>query len=662
MSLFATTTARLSIALLFSAVLASGCSSSSTSLTPDETTAPNADDSDAVVVGNSANVTVNVTSNENVVEPTTTVPSEPTATEVSLEPVVASLQLMPQKIFRLSWQPSAGAEFYRVLENPDGVSGFAQVSADLDETTTTFDHTVALYKRVNASYIVQACNASTCVGSDEQRVSGSLSPSIGYVKASNTDSFDFFGDAISLSADGNTLAIGAFGEASDANGVNADQNSNAAQNAGAVYVFERNNNLDNTSGPWRQQAYLKASNSSASDSFGSVVSLSADGNTLAVGAYSEDSTSTNINGDQNNNSAQNSGAVYVFNREAENWQQEAYLKANNSATGYHFGVAVSLSADGNTLAVGASREDSASTGIDSIRSESPAAGAGAAYVFIRTATRWQQQTYIKASNTNGGDLFGLDLSLSADGNTLAIGALAEASAATGVDGDQNDNSTGFAGAVYVFVRSVSTDGLSELWQQQAYVKPSNTQAEDFFGSRISLSADGNTLAVGASREASITTGIDGDQTNNSAERAGAVYVFIRSNGVWQQQAYVKASNTDRIDGFSSVSLSADGNTLAVGAAGEGSAASGINGDQQDNSAPTSGAVYIFIRSQGIWQQVAYLKSSNSDAGDAFGQTVSLSADGDTLAVGALFESSVATGLNGEQIENSLQSSGAVYLY
>ena len=111
---------------------------------------------------------------------------------------------------------------------------------------------------------------------------------------------------------------------------------------------------------------------------------------------------------------------------------------------------------------------------------------------------------------------------------------------------------------------------------------------------VSLSADGNTLAVGTNREDSAATGINGNQNDDSVEQAGAVYVFTRSAGLWQQQAYIKASNNGFEDGFAgAVSLSADGNTLAVGAIDEDSSATGINGDQNNNSTPSSGAVYLY---------------------------------------------------------------------
>ena len=103
----------------------------------------------------------------------------------------------------------------------------------------------------------------------------------------------------------------------------------------------------------------------------------------------------------------------------------------------------------------------------------------------------------------------------------------------------------------------------------------------------------------ADRENSNAKGIDGHQENNKAQYSGAVYVFTRDKkGEWKQQAYLKASNTGREDFFGkSLSLSGDGNTLAVGADGEASNAQGIDGDQENNEAQYSGAVYIYKLSE-----------------------------------------------------------------
>jgi hypothetical protein len=136
----------------------------------------------------------------------------------------------------------------------------------------------------------------------------------------------------------------------------------------------------------------------------------------------------------------------------------------------------------------------------------------------------------------------------------------------------------------VFVRNGVT------WMQQAYLKASNTGAGDGFGDSVAL--HGDTLAVGAPGEASAATGINGNQADNSASSAGAVYVFVRNGATWMQQAYLKASNT-RAGSLVGLSVALYGDTLAVGANGESSAATEVNGNQQDNTADSAGAVYVF---------------------------------------------------------------------
>ncbi|MEK6642277.1 MAG: FG-GAP repeat protein, partial [Planctomycetota bacterium] len=193
--------------------------------------------------------------------------------------------------------------------------------------------------------------------------------------------------------------------------------------------------------------------------------------------------------------------------------------------------------------------------------------------------------------------------------------------------------------------------------QQAYLKASNTEAGDYFGHSVAVSGD--TVVVGAPLEDSNATGVDGDQADNSAGDSGAAYVFVRSGGVWSQQAYLKASNTGDGDEFG-ISVALSGDTLVAGATAEDSNATGVNGDQADNSAPRSGAAYVFVRSGGVWSQQAYLKASNTGATDEFGFSVAVS--GDTAVVGASFEDSNATGVNGDQADNSAADSGAAYVF
>jgi hypothetical protein len=104
-----------------------------------------------------------------------------------------------------------------------------------------------------------------------------------------------------------------------------------------------------------------------------------------------------------------------------------------------------------------------------------------------------------------------------------------------------------------------------------------------------LSAD--TLLVGALKEEGSASGVNGAVDNNSPT-SGAAYLFVRSAGLWNQQAYIKASNSDDYDKFgSSVALSGD--TLAISSRVEASGATGIDGNQADNSVSIAGAAYVF---------------------------------------------------------------------
>ncbi|WP_206212380.1 FG-GAP repeat protein, partial [Wenzhouxiangella sp. XN79A] len=458
-----------------------------------------------------------------------------------------------------------------------------------------------------------------------------------YLKASNTEAGDEFGFSVAVSGD--TVVVGAPGEDSDATGVDGDQASNAADNAGAAYVFVR------AGTGWSQQAYLKASNTGVVDRFGRSVAVS--GDTVVVGAPGESSNATGVDGDQASNAATRAGAAYVFVRAGTGWSQQAYLKASNTGAEDEFGESVAVS--GDTVVVGAFREDSSATGVDGDQASNAALEAGAAYVFVRAGTSWSQQAYLKASNTGAGDRFGESVAVS--GDTVVVGARNEDSDATGVDGDQASNAAPEAGAAYVFVRAGTG------WSQQAYLKASSTDAFDQFGFSVAISGD--TVVVGAPDEDSDATGVDGDQASNAAISAGAAYVFVRTGTGWSQQAYLKASNTDAGDRFGE-SVAVSGDTVVVGALFEDSDATGVDGDQASNAAPEAGAAYVFVRAGTGWSQQAYLKASNTDAGDLFGESVAVS--GDTVVVGAPGEDSDATGVDGDPASNAASFAGAAYVF
>jgi hypothetical protein len=526
------------------------------------------------------------------------------------------------KSFNFNWVDINDATYYKLLERPDQISGYVQVGDDIPTGVEEYTHTVALYNRVNASYILQSCNDDGCTDSDAIYVTGTLDDAIGYVKASNTRSGDQFGYSVALSGDGTTLAVGAYEE--DSGGANCVSESDIS-NSGAVYVFRNQN------GNWSQESCIKSDDIDAVDQFGFSVALNNDGTALAVGANRE-------------------GNVYVFRHNdgsATPWSQEASLRSDNYGASDYFGEAVALSDDGSTLAIGAIREDSDTTGINSA-SNNDAASAGAAYVFRYSNDAWTQQAYIKASNAGAADEFGISMALSSDGNILAVGAAGEESSTNGVNSTPNDSAAGSnpgrgPGAVYVFRYD------SNAWSEEAYVKASNPSKGDSFGKAIALSADGSALAVGANSE------------SGSATYSGAAYVFRYASNNWTQEAYIKANSpTTTAYLGTSVALNANGTVLAVGASGETSSSTGV-GSTPNTSADRAGAAFIFNYDDNAWTEGAYIKASNAGSADRFGASVALSNDSDVLAVGAYGEDSLAIGVNGTQNDNATDS-GSVYLY
>ena len=207
-----------------------------------------------------------------------------------------------------------------------------------------------------------------------------------------------------------------------------------------------------------------------------------------------------------------------------------------------------------------------------------------------------KQQKISPTDNTGNSLFGLSVTLSADGNTLAIGG-------------GNDNSS--IGAIWVYTR---TGGV---WVKQKKISPAGGDyiGAPLFGYSVSLSADGNTLAIGG----------PGDTGN-----IGATWVYTRTGGVWTRQRKISPAGGDYSGpnpsfGYS-VSLSTNGNSLAIGGIGD----NGI------------GATLVYTRTGGVWAR----KQKISPAGDdyigpnpSFGNSVTLSEDGNTLVIGGIGDNS-----------------------
>lgn len=302
--------------------------------------------------------------------------------------------------------------------------------------------------------------------------------------------------------------------------------------------------------------------------------------------------------------------------------------------------------------------------------------------------------YVKASNTDGFDDFGVSVSLNRAGTVMAVGARAERSKATGINGNQLDNSVVTAGAVYVYAKDAQG-----AWQQQTYIKADTVAEGDYFGSVVSLNATGKVLAVAAPYK-TITL------NNQTFDEAGAVYLFRydQDEQEWQQMGAALTSANPRSSGRfgRSLSLNADGTLLAVGG-GDSVALFQQDGNQQwqqqgeplnvgqntdfgrsvslnaagtllaagapsDSSiASEAGAVYLFGPGEpgGTWLQrgdAILNPGTGSIIEDRFGYSVSLNAEGNLLAVSSPFEDSASTLVDNKEDDEAARNSGAAYVY
>jgi len=463
-----------------------------------------------------------------------------------------------------------------------------------------------------------------------------------FFKSSNSDPNDQFGSAVAIS--GNIAAVGAPFEDGASIGIDGPDN-NDNSNTGAVYLFARNGLA------WTQTNYLKPSLVPSNlflnspKLFGTALAFS--GNTLVVGAPGDPSPNGGVNANEDATGAPFSGAVYVFVFENDTWTQQAYIKAPVPGADDRFGNRVAL--DGDTLVVGAPFEDSSATTVDGIDNDD-ALDSGAAYVYERSNGTWAFSTYLKPFNTDAGDEFGSSVAVHGDG--ILVGAPFEDSAASTVDGDESDDSAMNAGAAYFFGRSGNS------WVQKAYLKPFNTDPNDRFGSAVAL--HGNVAVVGAPFESGNSKGIGGPD-NNAGLFNGAAYVFTRSVDVWSPGPYLKAPNSGAFDGYGhALAISAD--RLLVSARGEGSSATGVDGDMDNDDAFNSGAAYLYARNGASFSLLHYLKASNTTIQNEFGQSVAVSDR--TLLVGTGRDDAPSRGINADQTQDAdpNEDSGAAYVF
>ena len=267
------------------------------------------------------------------------------------------------------------------------------------------------------------------------------------LKASNADPLDEFGWSVAISGD--TVVVGAPGEAGGARAVNGDPTDNSRPGCGAVYVFVR------SGGAWSQTAYIKASDAAAGDAFGSAVAIS--GSAIVVGAPLKD-----LDRPGNALVGVDAGAAYVYERAGSSWTETLAAAWPNFATQPHFayfGESVSIS--GGTFVVGASGDADRGAGVNGITGDAISPDSGAAFVYSRAGSTWSVQAVLKANNAGAGDLFGI--SLSASGDSIIVGAPLEDSDSLGLNGRQNNRRVD-SGASYIFGR------VGSAWVQQGFLK------------------------------------------------------------------------------------------------------------------------------------------------------------------------------------------------
>lgn len=410
----------------------------------------------------------------------------------------------------------------------------------------------------------------------------------------NGGPFGTFSHGVAI--DGDTMVIG----------VALDDRPDPSTLVSAIYIYERINGI------WTFQQ--RFTDPLGLQFFGTSVDV--DGDTIVV------SQPSGVRGVAPNYVA--SGAVYVYTRNAGVWAFDQVIEPDALQPLQLFGASIDL--EGDTLVVGSPQLAQDVSGIFST--------AGGVYVFTRSGSGWTQQTIITPANIGIGDGFGAAVALY--GNTLVISSPGEDSIATGVNGNENDDSTRDSGAAYIFIGSGSN------WTQEAYLK------SDVMTTQYARSLDvyADTVAISSVNE-------------------NRVYVYTRANGQWSKQAVVQPNLTGySYSPFFGASLDLYNDTLLVGAPHNSSAAGGINGDQTDTSALASGAAYVFARSNGNWAEQAFIKAAVPtfalSTSEGFGGTVEL--DGDTIAVVAPGHRSDATGILQFDPERFGTNLGAVYLF
>jgi hypothetical protein len=423
------------------------------------------------------------------------------------------------------------------------------------------------------------------------------------------------------------MAVGASGEDSNATLIGGDETNNSGSNDGCVRIYY----LNPATSAWEYQTYIKRHTSlSSGRQFGARLAFNEDATVLAVG---------------NSEIAAGAQKVLVYTRTGVGtWAYRGNCVPSSPTSDLSDGFGLgAIDCYGDVVVVSANSEDGSGTGVNPTPDNS-SSSTGCAYVFRWNGSAYVQEAYIKAQTNDSGLEFGRTLALYQ--NTLVVGV--------------NAGTTLAREKVEVF------DYNGSNWQYTTTLTASNAEVDDIFGAAVDIYED--FIIVGARVEDGSGTGIN-PASNNSATGAGAAYLFKRTAGVWAQTAYIKASNTASNDNFGGPVRIYNGKIL-IGANGEDSNATGLNGNESNNSASASGAAYLFTYNPttGIPTQTHYIKipvGTPSSTNVLFASTENRSATlGDNIVVfGNGLEDSLAS-TTGIQYTPTTGGSdtGAVYVY
>jgi hypothetical protein len=497
------------------------------------------------------------------------------------------------KVLRFDWEPVPSASFYRLWVKPGGNTSYQVASERIPASITHTEIAIPVHLQdwIRTRYVVRACNVSGCRSSAALDPRGVMLDAIGYLKASNAEIFDGFGSSVALSDDGFTLAVSAPFEDSNASGVNGDQANNGRTDPGAVYVFRRRGNS------WQQEAYLKASINQGGQRLGEEgLALSADGSILVASAPAEDAIGfTDV------------GAVYIFRRVQNVWRVMTRLDSPQPQTFDRFGLSPEISDDGLTLKVMSFMPYNRGGDFEPDLTEYRT------HTYVRTGNTWQH--FYTLAPFFFGDIC-RTTRLSGDGQTLVSACDVSPTEA----------------------RMVTMKRTADSWVF-ASVMPI-----DFFARAFTLNPNATVMALAEFNIASVI----------------GIYRWVGSD--WVRQSAVAAPAN--LGGWGrEFALGDNDRLLAVSSQTAAENGAGVSSVSMPGTQP-QGAVYVYQYndSSNSWSLRNVVKSPNPGVNDLFGGSIALSASGRTLAVGAVGEDSNATGIDGNRNDESLIESGAAYLY